>query len=823
MRTPRWRTPVFLLVGFLSAANAAHAVIQRLTPLKDVLAESQFIFVAKVDVIDPDKPSVVLKVDEQLKGKATFEKLPINLTGDSEAKKLDHTPQLLKRLAPKLTVIVFASKQDKKYTAFAFSNGTWFQLVGEEADRTVRWSFTHCEPYLRRTFKGSTADLKEIIEDGLAGKKKPPEPDAKEKPGLGPEASSEGKDQSRMENGEWRMENGILLASQHRIDFHSPFSILHSPFPPAVIPSVALGSAVAVLAALFPAVFGGLMIVMRRWMMLLSVASVNSTLYFLYSWFGGSFYDKWWGDSFALWLLMTAITMLGTLWAWKRNLAAVQAGEAVAGRPNRTEWLVLWATSLAGLLTLGLFLWRPYWLPSPMAWKLLLVFVIGIWAGLIYLLLGKMAGGKGQLPSEGIALWAMVFAATGFAATWPRSGLTSSFESGNTYESAAHYVGEVWKFVPEGNGTIASTPLADGDRLFVATAQSSGVFGKAFGKLYCLDSATGQKRWEFDDGGAMKQVFSSPCLANGRLYVGEGFHQDADCKLYCVDAATGQKNWDFPTKSHTESSPAVAAGKVFFGAGDDGVYCLDAITGKELWHFADNLHVDANPVIVGNRLYCGSGVGDAYTTLEVFCLDAETGKPIWRQPAELPVWGAPAVAGDQLFVGIGNGNFMTSDDKPQGALLCLKASTGELMWRYDLGDGIHVRPAFDKRHVYFAARDGSCYCLNRNGGELVWKRGLGSPIVASPFLAHCDCHTCSTSLFVAATGGVLVALEPATGQTQWTDEVFSKYNALILSSPTVELEVKKEDESERRRIYLAMGVNDNATPVLYCLEDRFEE
>src|SRR5437868_2244633 len=73
-----------------------------------------------------------------------------------------------------------------------------------------------------------------------------------------------------------------------------------------VIPSVALGGAVAVLAALFPAVFGGLMIVLRRWMMLLSIASINSTLYFLHSWFGDSFYDKWWGGSFALWLLLTA-------------------------------------------------------------------------------------------------------------------------------------------------------------------------------------------------------------------------------------------------------------------------------------------------------------------------------------------------------------------------------------------------------------------------------------------------------------------------------------------------------------------------------------
>src|SRR5262249_15033259 len=149
--------------------------------------------------------------------------------------------------------------------------------------------------------------------------------------------------------------------------------------PLGVIPSVALGSAVAVLAALFPAVFGGLMIVLRRWLVVLSVASINSTLYFLHSWFGGSVYDPWGGSSWALWLLMTAITMVGTLWCWKRS---TNAGEMVVNQPNRTEWLVLWTASIAGLVTLGVFLWRPAWLPSPMAWKLLLVFGIGVWAGL---------------------------------------------------------------------------------------------------------------------------------------------------------------------------------------------------------------------------------------------------------------------------------------------------------------------------------------------------------------------------------------------------------------------------------------------------------
>src|SRR5262249_2531711 len=162
--------------------------------------------------------------------------------------------------------------------------------------------------------------------------------------------------------------------------------------------------------------------------------------------------------------------------------------------------------------------------------------------------------------------------------------------------------------------------------------------------------------WKFnnnDDLVLMKQGFSTPCLADGRLYVGEGFHQDKECRLFCLNADTGAKIWEFETSSHTESSPCIVNGKVYFGAGDDGVYCLKAADGREVWHFP-GLHVDSSPVVIDGRLYAGSGVGDRLNTTELFCLDAATGQPVWRLPIDLPAFGAPTVAGNEAFFGIGN-------------------------------------------------------------------------------------------------------------------------------------------------------------------------
>jgi outer membrane protein assembly factor BamB len=317
-------------------------------------------------------------------------------------------------------------------------------------------------------------------------------------------------------------------------------------------------------------------------------------------------------------------------------------------------------------------------------------------------------------------------------------------------------------------------------------------------------------------------VFSSPCVADGRVFIGEGFHQHSGCKLFCLDADTGKKLWEVPTGSHTESSPCAADGRVYCGAGDDGLLCVDAVSGKIIWHEGRGLHVDANPLVVDGRVYCGSGVGDAYRETCVFCLDAVTGKELWRKPTELPVWGGATVSGDRVYVGIGNGNFMESDEKPAGALLCLEADTGKQVWRCEAKDGVHVRPAVDRACVYFASRDQNCYCVDRADGRVIWKRDLGSPIVASPALVGCPECGGGVSLYAAAGDGQLYCLDPATGDVDWTFDAAKKHNLPVelFSSPAVV--VSHESQDDRRRIYFGCGLNYFQSGILYCVEDVLE-
>jgi outer membrane protein assembly factor BamB len=328
---------------------------------------------------------------------------------------------------------------------------------------------------------------------------------------------------------------------------------------------------------------------------------------------------------------------------------------------------------------------------------------------------------------------------------------------------------------------MVATPLVVGDRVFAAVIHDAGL--AHFGTVYCLDRRTGRRQWQFDDGGRMQHMISTPCFADGRVYLGEGMHGNFVCKFYC------------------------------FGAGDDGVYALGAATGKPLWHFHGDFHVDASPTVSGGRLYAGSGVSRRNQLTEAFCLDAATGRPRWRVPTDLPAWAAPAVDGADVFVALGNGRLSESaspPEAPRGALLRLDAGTGRQVWRYDVPDGVLVRPALDAGRVYFGARDGYCYALERGGGRLVWKRDVGGPVVAAPCL-------CGDRLYVAAGEGRLYCLSAGDGHPLWAFDVaaHSQTKPRLFSAP-----VAVPEAGGRRRIYFGAELRNpvSSATVLYCLE-----
>jgi outer membrane protein assembly factor BamB len=796
----------------LAAAHPAGALVKNITPLKAVLAYEEFIFVAKVDKLYPEKPALVLGAGESLKGRAPFDRMPVNLTGDKYGQSEKHAPQLLRRLAPDLNVIVFAHKQGTDYQAFVYSNGTWFNMTGQVVQgEPVKWSFNHCEPYLRRTFKGTTEELRQAIVDGLSGKKAPPAPDEKEPPGLGPEIKSDEKPKEKPNA-------GLLIRSGR--DVLSSGGPATLPF--AVIPTFVLIGPLAILAALFPTVFGGLAVLMKRWSAALSISCLVSTVWFLQMLFIRRLAGTWWGTQAGLWVTLTAITACGAIWSGIRYRKALREADFETFQPRKWDFIGLIALSLAGIGGVAFALaGGKKMLERP--WLDLLVSCVPVWVATVALLFVRSGPeGTSAFSLEGAFLWGLVFACANVVALEigraEGSGVQLTAETGGRQP---RFTKTAWKFEPDKNGAVFCKPLLVGDRLYFSALLGGGF--SQYGAILCLNANTGEELWRFDNDGKMKIAFSSPSLAEGRLFVGEGFHEDSGCNLFCLDAGSGKKIWEFPTASHTESSPVVLNGRVYFGAGDDGVFCANAADGKQVWNFP-GFHVDATPQIHGGRLYVGSGVGDKFNTTAFLCLDAETGKEVWKAPLADAAFAEAILFEDRVIFGTGNGNFGGSAPIPKGAVICLAAGTGKPIWQRDLPDTVLCKPAYDSSALYVTSRDGSCYALDPSDGRVKWQRSLGAPIVSSPILAAEGGELDpARSLYAVATNARFVCLNAETGGVFWTQD-FGRMEGLPakdVSATPVVIPIS-EGAVERRRIILAVNFANDVTKFIrvYCFEDE---
>ncbi len=191
---------VFLIIALqiLFAAEVC-AVIKVTSPLKLFERDSTQIVQVKVTKFDPENNRLVFEVQQDIKNKLEDRGMHVvwKFEPDSKWEGIRTLPRLLKSFGPDQEAILFINdvggfwhnkgNTRKNPIAFGYINGSWFCLESSKLDNgKLLWRLAQGEPYLRSTFKGTTAELNKVLVNFLAGKGKLPEP-AKEEPGFGPE------------------------------------------------------------------------------------------------------------------------------------------------------------------------------------------------------------------------------------------------------------------------------------------------------------------------------------------------------------------------------------------------------------------------------------------------------------------------------------------------------------------------------------------------------------------------------------------------------------------------------------------------------------
>jgi outer membrane protein assembly factor BamB len=325
----------------------------------------------------------------------------------------------------------------------------------------------------------------------------------------------------------------------------------------------------------------------------------------------------------------------------------------------------------------------------------------------------------------------------------------------------------LWSFTPNTDNIWfdQSSPAIFDNKVYIGTCEMRG-FVPIFGRIYCLDSFTGEVIWNklILNDLLSGWIVSSPAVANGKLYFGTLF----DGRIHCLDANNGDSIWNYQTSYWVVSSPAVYNGKVYGGSANFSnynngeIFCLDVTNGDLIWKYIPDGGVYSSPAIFNNKVYIGSWDGNLY------CLNAETGDVIWSYNTGARVYSSPAISNGKVYVGSQNHR-----------VYCIDAENGTEKWNYLTGESVISSPAVAYGKVYIGSHDNSLYCLDALTGSHIWNYSTGSIVFPSPAVADGKVYVGSGSSFGG--GGKIHCLNAATGEVLWNLSTYAQ----VGSSPAV--------------------------------------
>jgi len=284
-----------------------------------------------------------------------------------------------------------------------------------------------------------------------------------------------------------------------------------------------------------------------------------------------------------------------------------------------------------------------------------------------------------------------------------RSAAATSLDAGNVARLTAR-----WRFRltarPTFSGIFASTPVIDGDAVYVQDLRSN---------VYALDRATGVTRW-------VHRYRARNDGPNGLALLGGRVYGATDSDAFGLDAPTGRELWrrhlTGPAEQFVDVAPVPWKSSVFLSTvgytptGRGAIYALDAATGAIRWKFV---------------------------TIE---------RP-WRHPRESGGGGLwyPVSIDSQGRLYAGNSNptpWGGTPTRPNGgafpgpvpytdSLLVLDARTGRLLWHdqvtaHDIRDyDFEATPILVGTRVIGAGKAGLVIAWDRATRRRVWTASVG--------------------------------------------------------------------------------------------------
>ncbi|MFI4877101.1 MAG: PQQ-binding-like beta-propeller repeat protein [Blastopirellula sp. JB062] len=237
----------------------------------------------------------------------------------------------------------------------------------------------------------------------------------------------------------------------------------------------------------------------------------------------------------------------------------------------------------------------------------------------------------------------------------------------------------------------------------------------AAGDLYCVDFATGKRRWSLElarEYGAQEGYFgfgSTPIAIDGALLINVGGRNGAG--IVAFDVKTGREKWKATNFAASYAAPTSAKiGEktwAIFATRLD-VCSIDPATGRVGFQFPFGMRGPtvngATPLVWDDRLFVTSsyGVGAKFAQIT-----ARNARILWENDSSLSSqYNTPIRLGDAIY-GI-NGR----EDVGTASLTCIEAQTGKVHWSRENFGTAHLISADDK--LIAIANDGQMHLIKPN-------------------------------------------------------------------------------------------------------------
>ena len=227
--------------------------------------------------------------------------------------------------------------------------------------------------------------------------------------------------------------------------------------------------------------------------------------------------------------------------------------------------------------------------------------------------------------------------------------------------------------------------------------------GNLINGLKAYEKTKGELVWHFK----MAPGVTSPLLLKGKnLYFG-----GADGFFYSLQWETGLLNWKFWTGSENSSQPLIHQNKIYWTANNQKLYALD-LKGQLIWVYSGpSLTKDfmirgrPGPLVFKNTIYTGFYPGS------LVALNKNTGQLKWKKTlsATHSLKEDFKLSGNCLFVPVFD-----------FYLFCLKASSGEILWKAKGGSAF----LFDHKSVIYHTKKDKLYALKKFNGQELWSQNI---------------------------------------------------------------------------------------------------